>query len=90
MKLLYCPVCHDMLKLDYGHRACGCGASSGAYRQDGINADANGRALVIGISNPSLRMAVERHVHKYPEDNITIEAWIQAEPHRHITYHRED
>lgn len=91
MKLLLCPECYDIRKMEVGERVvCSCGRSSAAYREDGLYADAYGAAMVIGISNRSLYDAVDRHLDKYPEDNLTIEAWIQAEPHRHITYHREE
>lgn len=90
MKLMLCPECYDIRKMKVGKRVvCSCGRSSAAYRKDGLHADAYGAAMVIGISNRSLYDAVDLHLDKYPEDNLTIEAWIQAEPHRHIDYHRE-
>jgi hypothetical protein len=58
MKLILCPVCHDVRKLDYRIVHCKCGASSGWYEDDGLNATIQGEAIPIGFNNSSLVAAV--------------------------------
>lgn len=57
MKLLFCPRCHDIIKLRYTQRHCMCGLCSGYYQSDGHSAVIiNG--IGIGISNPSFMQAL--------------------------------
>ena len=58
MKLIFCPECHDVLKLQGDHRECLCGCSWGQYNQDGLHARIGGDAIPIGIDNNSLAEAV--------------------------------
>ena len=52
MKLLYCYKCHDLFKLGYTVRACFCGSSQGAYKEDGDRAWVSGDSfLVLGLRN---------------------------------------
>jgi len=52
MKLLFCCNCHDMFKLSYEMRTCGCGKSKGKYKEDGRCAMIYGHwAVPVGIDN---------------------------------------
>ncbi len=53
MKLIFCPVCYDIVKCQKSNRTCQCGASGGRYAEDGLNAVYWGTAVPLGISNPS-------------------------------------
>lgn len=57
MKLILCKRCGDVVRLIHVRRECYCGCSSGVYR-DQLNAEIEGPAVPIGISNSSLRKAV--------------------------------
>lgn len=61
MKLIYCPRCHDVVKLWQKDEArfCTCGASFGKYEEDGLNATIYGEAIPIGIDNFSFRRALD-------------------------------
>lgn len=59
MKLLFCPVCADVTKLQLERRTCRCGQSWGWYEKDGRHATVGGRAEVIGIDNNSIVRAVQ-------------------------------
>lgn len=54
MKLIYCPKCHDVRKLDYPEVVCKCGASSGSSRIGGLHAVIRGAAIPLGFNNASL------------------------------------
>ena len=58
MKLIYCPSCHDVLKLQAGDRKCWCGASWGTYHGNGVNVTIGGRAVPLGIDNLSFLNAL--------------------------------
>ena len=58
MKLIYCPTCQDMMKLDYTLRTCKCGLSSGKYEKDGINAIINQHAIPVCIGWTSFNKAL--------------------------------
>lgn len=58
MKLIFCPVCQDILKLLYPLRRCSCQSSWGYYRDDGLNAVIGGQAIPLGIANKSLQSAL--------------------------------
>lgn len=58
MKLIYCPDCHDVIRLMEFHRKCHCGASGGMY-QDRINAIIDGKAIPIGFDNRSFVYALQ-------------------------------
>ena len=52
MKLLYCPVCADVVRLIAEEwRACDCGESGGQYNTDGMTATLGGLSRVFGVSN---------------------------------------
>ena len=53
MKLLFCPICHDVLGLlDLHWRTCICGCSGGQYNPDGMTATIGGMGKVFGVGNP--------------------------------------
>lgn len=60
MKLIYCPKCQDVRKLDYKPVVCNCGASRGWYHSDGLHADITGEAIPLGFDNFSFRRALVR------------------------------
>ena len=58
MKLIYCPICHDMARLVLATTvSCICEASWGQY-EDHLNATYGGKAIPLGIDNASLRRAL--------------------------------
>lgn len=57
MKLILCPKCHDVFKLDYQLRQCKCGQSYGQYGTDGLHASYHG-GIPIGFNNRSLVVAM--------------------------------
>lgn len=59
MKLIFCPHCQDMFKMQQVHRACACGKSAGQYAADGLHCTITGSAIPIGIENTSLVDALE-------------------------------
>lgn len=54
MKLLYCPKCQDIKKLQYRRRECKCGSSWGWYEKNGWHAVVGGECVPLGINNFSL------------------------------------
>ena len=59
MKMIYCPKCHDVRKLQRKQVFCQCGESSGWYKQDGLNAVLAGMAIPIGFQNTSFVEALK-------------------------------
>jgi len=60
MKLIYCPKCHDVRKLDYPVTVCNCGASKGWYKDDGLHVVIQGEAIPLGFTNDSLTDALRK------------------------------
>lgn len=60
MKLLLCPTCEDVLKLDHHGRYCGCGRAWGRYLADGLHAQISGTAVPLGFASSHLLDAL-RH-----------------------------
>jgi hypothetical protein len=58
MKMLYCPKCHDVRKLQRKQVFCQCRGSSGWYKRDGLNAVLAGLAIPIGFQNTSFVKAL--------------------------------
>lgn len=58
MKLIYCPQCHDVVKLVFDARSCECENSYGYYKSDGLNAVYGGLAVPLGFANSSLLKAI--------------------------------
>lgn len=64
MKLLYCPRCEDVMKLQIARgpntrTACRCLSSYGYYKDDGIHAVYGGEAVPLGFGNRSLARAIQ-------------------------------
>jgi len=60
MKLIYCPYCHDIVKLIVSRkRLCLCRKSYGAYCSDGLKAKIGGLAIPLGIANQSFEHALK-------------------------------
>jgi hypothetical protein len=78
MKLFLCNHCGDMQKLRYTIRTCDCGATSGAYEADGVNAWLKGPCTSIAIGNGSLQDALAR-LPRLPADRAfyPIMAWVR-------------
>jgi hypothetical protein len=77
MKLIYCPDCKDMVKMDYDKRTCKCGDSWGYYESDGLNAKYGGKCIPIGISNPSLHSGI---IHDKMDRTINPEGQYPGKP----------
>lgn len=60
MKLIFCPRCQDVFKLQTEMRFCKCKTVFGRYRNDGLNAIVSRHALVLGFDNGSLARALEK------------------------------
>ena len=58
MKLIFCPKCQDMLKLQRELRMCDCMSSWGQYDDNGIDATIGGEAIPIGIDNYTFSEAI--------------------------------
>lgn len=59
MKLIFCPECQDVRKIDHTKVVCFCGASSGKYIDD-INAVISGSAIPLGFDNYAFAKALIR------------------------------
>lgn len=57
MKLIFCPICHDVVRLVSHERACICGKSWGQYINQ-IDAIIGGEATPIGFNNASFADAL--------------------------------
>ncbi len=75
MKVLYCAICQDLIKLDYEERSCACGKAKGYYKEDGDHVVVSKMAFVIGIDNSTLRDGLDRL-----EEEPRFEAWLFS-PH---------
>ncbi len=58
MKLIYCPACDDVVKLDTTVRACKCETSWGYCKANGLNALYFGLAIPLGFANSTLVQAI--------------------------------
>lgn len=58
MKLLFCKVCQDLIKLDYEIRTCKCGNGGGKYINSTDAEYFGSHAVPMGIANGSLRKAL--------------------------------
>lgn len=64
MKLLFCPDCFDVVKLDYNLRRCKCGNCAGKYEADGLHAVVNGGGMSLMINNIDLMGTIPLVVRK--------------------------
>jgi hypothetical protein len=58
MKLIYCPVCEDIVKLHRTLTTCQCGRSYGMYAPDGYHAVYSGKAIPLELANSSFMFAL--------------------------------
>jgi hypothetical protein len=58
MKLIYCTVCEDIVKLRDYERKCACRSSWGYYHPDEKNATIGGFSVPLGISNLGFKLAL--------------------------------
>jgi len=66
MKLIFCPHCHDVVKMRVGIKTfCECGKSWGAYT-DNLNAVRNEQCIPLGFTNGSLVNAINHQ----PEEGL--------------------
>ncbi len=88
MKLLYCPLCTDVRKLNYEDlkTVCDCGKSYGYYHADGWNATIGGAGLAIGLSNPHVKSAVYCRMALDDKEDIDLKAWLMKPSHPRINW----
>ena len=82
MKLILCPLCHDIRKLHRDLTECQCKKSWGWYKEDGWHAAIGGKAIVIGINNASLVDAIINQPSIGEGPNIS--AWVFAKDFERI------
>jgi hypothetical protein len=58
MKLLFCPVCGDVVKLTHQFRSCQCRACQGRYVSDDVVAVTGDCAEVIGLDSGGVHAAL--------------------------------
>lgn len=76
MKLIFCPSCQDLVKLQRSKRTCHCGKSWGEYT-DHIKAQIGGLSIAVGIDNKTFAGAVrERNQSTGPLSAFEFEAFI--------------
>jgi len=75
MKLIYCPVCTDIVRLFEDERFCKCRASWGNY-VDSINAKIGGEAIPFGISNATLANALQINAAGITDESIYFQIFI--------------
>lgn len=51
MKLIFCTVCNDVLRLYRHRRTCECGAAWGHYLEDNLHAAIGASAIPLGFRN---------------------------------------
>lgn len=66
MKLIYCPLCQDVVKLRRAKTECECTGSWGYYKPDGLNAVIGGASIPLGFNNATLWVALN----KQPENGM--------------------
>jgi hypothetical protein len=71
MKLLYCPSCDDVFKLDYQPRICKCGDVIGHYFEDGLTAVYSKNGIPLGFNNSSLIEAINNQPESGMGKNFT-------------------
>lgn len=84
MKLLYCPRCQDVRKLDYlddkqQPTYCKCKSSWGYYLPDGLFAVRGGMSIMLGFNNGSFQQAVINQPAGYGMGE-SFEAFVIPEP----------
>lgn len=70
MKLLFCPLCGDVRKLNHEITSCRCKKSWGHYEPDGLHAVYGGYGKILGIANPDIAHAISH------PDHVVIRCWM--------------
>lgn len=80
MKAVKCSNCSDGFFLDFEERRCKCGATRGAYDDNGCTAWLKGPGISIAIGNGAFRRAVQEMVRlkEVTKDTAGREAYIQT------------
>ena len=81
MKLIWCSVCHDIVKLGMNKRTCQRGRSAGRYI-DNIVAEIQGDAVPFGVNNTSFAEALSQYPTSKKGTNFI--AWVIAKNARHV------
>lgn len=80
MKLVFCPECEDVKKLEIDTPTfCHCGRSWGRYLTDGLHAEYGGDAILLALGNTSLIKAVAKELagqRRIDGLGFKIEAWV--------------
>lgn len=87
MKLLFCPECHDIIKLQKYTRTCQCEKSGGYYLENGDYAKFFGQAIPIAISNLSFEQAIRSRSNKDKSESFT--GFVFPKKHPHIFYYKK-
>ena len=87
MKLIFCPSCEDVKKLQREVTWCRCMRSWGWYAEDGLNATIAGQAVPIGFSNSSFTEALfdASLPHNHGPLGVRFEAFVIPMPCKTIT-----
>lgn len=72
MKLIFCPTCQDIFKLQKYPKTCECRKSWGKYEDDGLHAIVGGLSIPLGISNSSFNFTLRRMT-DLDESNLGLE-----------------
>lgn len=86
MKLLFCPACHDVFKLDLQLRFCECGRCCGRYEADYQHAVVNGQGVSLAIDNRTLwqyvyfssRNDYNSATHEEAVERFAVRCWVRA------------
>jgi len=86
MKLLFCPRCQDIRKLQMEPdvTTCNCGDSWGFYKSDGWHA-VIGHGMAIGMDNNSIAYAIKERLNGVGQ-SLYLSAWLMATDHKTIEY----
>jgi hypothetical protein len=84
MKLLLCPHCNDIKKLNLERRTCRCGQSWAKYENKSLTAThtvvANESAIILGIDSKVLETAVKRRLSEPDGPQQQVVAFLVKEP----------
>ena len=85
MKLIFCPSCHDIVRLFRSQRSCKCGDSWGQYT-DHIKANVGGLAIPVGVDNKTFARAVRtRGTTPSAHSELNFDAFVFGNPTKNIT-----
>lgn len=80
MKLIYCPHCHDIVRLrDRERRWCECSKSWGQYTDD-VQATIGGQAIPLGLDNRSFLYALKEREGAGLRAYMAFDAFLIKEP----------